>query len=206
MMSWTFERSIIGTQTGISSCTILIVRSRHCLLYHCSLTSCQRVGGTVLCTDGIGIFAKHLYDHPQGVLPSMKPVDMQAEFNRHEILVTPSLARYEAFHEATGQVGDVYLLHPLMPHSASRNLLRRQRVILNPPVSLKEPFQLSRADGKIQPCGTENALGARKVGRTRGLENKGEERAHRSGEDQSAGKGESCRDVFGEMRESLNTR
>jgi len=107
-------------------------------------------GGTVLCSDGIGVFAKHMYNHPQGVLPSMKPVDMseEEEFNRHELLVKPSLARDEAFHEATGEVGDVFLLHPLMLHSASRNLLRTPRIITNPPVSLKEPFKLNRADGK----------------------------------------------------------
>lgn len=54
----------------------------------------------------------------------------------------------ESFVEATGEVGDVFLLHPLMLHSASKNLLRIPRVITNPPVSLKEPFQLYRDDGK----------------------------------------------------------
>jgi len=80
----------------------------------------------------------------------MKPISMaeEDEFSYHELLIKPSLARDEAFHEATGEVGDVFLLHPLMLHSASRNLLRRPRIITNPPVSLKEPFKLSRADGK----------------------------------------------------------
>lgn len=107
-------------------------------------------GGTVLCSDGIGIFAKHMYDHPEGVMPSMKPLSMpeEEEFSRHELLIEPSLARDEAFHEATGEVGDVFLLHPLMLHSASKNLLRRPRIITNPPVSLKEPFNLSRPDRK----------------------------------------------------------
>jgi hypothetical protein len=54
----------------------------------------------------------------------------------------------DSFHEATGEVGDVYLLHPLMLHSASRNLLRKLRVITNPPLSLKEPFCFDRADPK----------------------------------------------------------
>ena len=52
----------------------------------------------------------------------------------------PSLTRDESFCEATGEVGDVYLLHPFMLHSASRNLRREVRIITNPPVSLKEPF------------------------------------------------------------------
>lgn len=50
------------------------------------------------------------------------------------------LTRQESFIEATGEVGDVYLLHPFMLHSASRNLLRNVRIITNPPVALKEPF------------------------------------------------------------------
>ena len=50
------------------------------------------------------------------------------------------------FHEMTGNVGDVILLHPLMVHSASRNSLRLPRMITNPPVSLKEPFNFDRDD------------------------------------------------------------
>jgi len=53
----------------------------------------------------------------------------------------------EAFVEATGSVGDVYLLHPLMMHTASNNQLRQVRVITNPPVSVKEPFCFDREDG-----------------------------------------------------------
>jgi hypothetical protein len=53
----------------------------------------------------------------------------------------------EAFVEATGVVGDVYLLHPLMMHSRSNNMLRHVRVITNPPVSIREPFVFDREDG-----------------------------------------------------------
>lgn len=35
-----------------------------------------------------------------------------------------------------------------MLHSASRNLLREVRIITNPPVSLKEPFNYNRPDGQ----------------------------------------------------------
>lgn len=52
-----------------------------------------------------------------------------------------------AFVEATGEVGDVYLLHPLMMHTASNNMLRRVRVITNPPVAVREPFCFDREDG-----------------------------------------------------------
>lgn len=50
------------------------------------------------------------------------------------------------FHEMTGNVGDVILLHPLMVHSASVNSLRIPRIITNPPVSLKAPFDFDRDD------------------------------------------------------------
>ncbi|KAJ7657565.1 hypothetical protein B0H14DRAFT_3078211, partial [Mycena olivaceomarginata] len=63
----------------------------------------------------------------------------------------------------TGEVGDVYLLHPLMVHSATKNATRVPRVITNPPVALKEPFRLSRGAeaGKIQPSRAEDAARAR---------------------------------------------
>lgn len=50
------------------------------------------------------------------------------------------------FHEMTGETGDVLLLHPLMVHSVSVNSLRHARIITNPPVSLKEPFNFDRSD------------------------------------------------------------
>jgi hypothetical protein len=65
-----------------------------------------------------------------------------------ELAWNPSKTRNESFKEATGEVGDVFLLHPLMLHSASKNLLRKVRIITNPPVSLKEPFCFDRADSK----------------------------------------------------------
>ncbi|QRV98436.1 phytanoyl-CoA dioxygenase [Ceratobasidium sp. AG-Ba] len=48
------------------------------------------------------------------------------------------------FTEMTGERGDVILLHPLMLHSASKNHTRAVRLITNPPVSLKEPFNFNR--------------------------------------------------------------
>jgi ectoine hydroxylase-related dioxygenase (phytanoyl-CoA dioxygenase family) len=48
------------------------------------------------------------------------------------------------FAQVTGKAGDCYLLHPLTLHTASRNCLRIPRVILNPAVSLAEPFNFDR--------------------------------------------------------------
>lgn len=48
------------------------------------------------------------------------------------------------FYEITGEVGDVILLHPLMLHAVSMNHLRVPRFIINPSVSLREPFNFNR--------------------------------------------------------------
>ncbi|KAK3109415.1 hypothetical protein LTR53_017359 [Teratosphaeriaceae sp. CCFEE 6253] len=106
-------------------------------------------GGTAICTDGIGLVAKMLYEHTAGLYPSLRsredPDLSKDHANRRKIwndwVADPTLTRDESFCEATGEVGDVYLLHPFMLHSASRNLRRGIRIITNPPVSLKEPFQ-----------------------------------------------------------------
>ncbi|KAI0712682.1 hypothetical protein C8Q76DRAFT_735544 [Earliella scabrosa] len=50
--------------------------------------------------------------------------------------------------ELTGETGDVVLMHPLMPHSASRNHLRVPRVITNPPATVREPFSFRRGEGE----------------------------------------------------------
>lgn len=47
----------------------------------------------------------------------------------------------------------MYLLHPFMLHSASRNLRRNRRVITNPPVSFKQPFGCGRKTGKDRTTG-----------------------------------------------------
>ncbi len=46
----------------------------------------------------------------------------------------------------SGEIGDVVLMHPLMLHTASKNHLRVPRVITNPPVALREPFNFNRGN------------------------------------------------------------
>jgi len=90
------------------------------------------------------------YDHPEGVTPWMKSVNdpdhakSEGTTFWNDLARDPLKTRDETFHEMTGNIGDVVLMHPFMLHSASKNLLRRVRVITNPPVSLKEPFRLNR--------------------------------------------------------------
>lgn len=103
-------------------------------------------GGTVLCPDALPLVARHLLAHPDGVSPRMVPRG-HADFARER-----NLAWYhgviqgcETFVEAAGTVGDVFLLHPLMVHSAGNNVLRLPRIITNPPVALREPHRFDRA-------------------------------------------------------------
>ncbi|KAE9371033.1 hypothetical protein N431DRAFT_558656 [Stipitochalara longipes BDJ] len=109
-------------------------------------------GGTVICPEAIPKIAKFLYDHPDGVSPHLSTrtepnfsvVDFRHVVSRYNELVQDC----EDFVEVTGNIGDIYLLHPLMMHSASHNTLRNARIITNPPVSLKEPHCFDRSDGK----------------------------------------------------------
>lgn len=122
-------------------------------------------GGTFICPAAISTVAKYLYDHPEGVSPRMTPRAQNPNFEQEKGLrwfnELAATMPDEAFVEATGVVGDVYLLHPLMLHSASNNQLRKVRVITNPPVSVTEPFVFDRKDGEYSAVEqkTLNALG-----------------------------------------------
>lgn len=105
-------------------------------------------GGTMICPAAIPEMAKYLRDHPEGVSPRMTPRAQNPTWEPEQGLkffndLAKRMPR-EAFVEATGEVGDIYLLHPLMLHSASNNSLRQLRIITNPPVSLNKPFDFDR--------------------------------------------------------------
>ncbi len=90
-------------------------------------------GATFVAADSVPVVARFLAEHPEGVLPN--------EFDH-----TSLIAQCHDFVEATGQVGDVYLLHPYVLHAKSQNLLGIPRLITNPPVHLLEPMQFNRPD------------------------------------------------------------
>lgn len=105
-------------------------------------------GGTIICPEAIPKVAKHLYDHSEGVCPLMWPrghPEFKQERKRQFSLETAKSCTN--FVEATGEVGDVFLLHPLMLHTPSTNPLRQLRIITNPPISVREPFEFYRPDG-----------------------------------------------------------
>ncbi|MCE2435689.1 MAG: phytanoyl-CoA dioxygenase family protein, partial [Candidatus Latescibacteria bacterium] len=79
-------------------------------------------GGTYLAPDSVPKVARFLYDHPEGLEPG--------SFGK-------MIEGCEEFVEATGNAGDVYLIHPYMLHSAAPNPSGRPRFITNPPVAAR---------------------------------------------------------------------
>jgi hypothetical protein len=92
-----------------------------------------RGGGTFIACDSVGHVARYLAAHPEGLTPT-----------ELEVPVWAMIEHCQDFVEVTGEIGDVYLLHPFMVHTQSLNASERARFIVNPPVKLREPFQLSR--------------------------------------------------------------
>lgn len=90
-------------------------------------------GATFVATDSVGPVARHLAAHPEGVLPT--------EFPTRDLI-----GQCTRFAEATGTVGDVFLLHPYVLHAKAQNVLRVPRYITNPPVHLAEPMRFDRED------------------------------------------------------------
>ena len=101
-------------------------------------------GGTFVATDSVGPIARYLVNYPEGLVPK------EAAFGT-------MIAQCENFVEATGKAGDVYLLHPYILHSASRNPSGRARFITNPAVSFKEPMNFNRENPKDY-CLVEQAI------------------------------------------------
>ena len=93
-----------------------------------------RSGGTFVASDSIAPVARFLRDRPQGCLPA-------------EVRFGSLIGECREFDEVTGEVGDVFLLHPYMLHAASGNPSGRPRFITNPPVSLREPMCFHRPNG-----------------------------------------------------------
>ncbi|KAJ5312785.1 hypothetical protein N7508_003615 [Penicillium antarcticum] len=107
----------------------------------------DRAGGTMVCPDALKFIAQHMYNHPEGVTPYMLPRGEQPLSNPMETSFYSDIVKQcSEFHQMTGKIGDVILVHPLMVHSVSVNGLRHPRVITNPPAQLKKPFNFDRSD------------------------------------------------------------
>ncbi|GAA3285811.1 phytanoyl-CoA dioxygenase family protein [Dactylosporangium vinaceum] len=105
----------------------------------------HRGGATFVAADSVAPVARFLAAHPGGVYPpGVEPPpggSVPAVFDYADLI-----AGCTEFVEATGEVGDVYLLHPFILHARAQNVLRAVRVITNPPVTLAEPMRFDRAD------------------------------------------------------------
>jgi hypothetical protein len=93
-------------------------------------------GPTYLATDSVGVIARYLAAHPEGVEPN--------GFDFRE-----RIRECERFAEATGKAGDIYLIHPYALHAVSQNVLRVPRVITNPPISLREPMRFNQENPSL---------------------------------------------------------
>ena len=95
-------------------------------------------GATFLAVDSVPVIARYLAAHPEGVGPD--------DFDTKALL-----AECHDFREATGEAGDVYLLHPYMLHAVGQNVLQRPRAITNLCYELKDPMTLERPDSDYSP-------------------------------------------------------
>jgi len=117
----------------------------------------HRGGATFVAADSVGPVARFLAEHPHGVYP-LRPAeggDPAAELIPYPDLI----ARCHDFVEATGEVGDVYLLHPYVLHAKSQNTLRLPRIITNPPLTLARPMRFDGADPSLVERVVLRALG-----------------------------------------------
>jgi hypothetical protein len=95
-------------------------------------------GATFVAADSVGPVARYLAQHPEGINPGGFPY-------------SDLLRECSHFVEASGEVGDVCLLHPLMVHAMSPNVLRRPRFVTNSTLMLAEPMRFDRPDGDHSP-------------------------------------------------------
>ncbi|HKT02369.1 MAG TPA: hypothetical protein VJT31_22800 [Rugosimonospora sp.] len=104
-------------------------------------------GATFVAADSIGPVAGFLAAHSGGVYPPQVPRPVRSDGPAPAVFDYATLvAGCREFVEATGEVGDVYLLHPYLLHARAQNLLHAVRVITNPPLTLAEPMHFDRRD------------------------------------------------------------
>ena len=106
-------------------------------------------GGTFIAPQSVGVMARFLAQHPEGVHPN--------EFPTSELM-----AQCRIRQEAVGEAGDYYLMNGYMMHSVSANPNRKLRCISNNVFALNEPLQLNRgnaADYSLLEQGVLRGLG-----------------------------------------------
>ena len=93
-------------------------------------------GGTQMCVDSIGVVARLLARHPEGIHP-----DTVYSY------IKPYMAREcSRFAELTGEAGDLAIMHPYMVHRVAGNPSGRPRFGQFPSLKLSRPMQFDRED------------------------------------------------------------
>ena len=93
-------------------------------------------GGTQMCVDSIGVVARLLAQHPEGIHPD----SVQSYIQPHMI------KECSEFEELTGQAGDLAIMHPYMVHRVAGNPSGRPRFAQFPSLKLSQPMQFGRDD------------------------------------------------------------
>jgi hypothetical protein len=93
-------------------------------------------GGTQMCVDSIGVVARLLAQHPEGIHPD----SVQSYIKPHMI------KECSEFEELTGEAGDLAIIHPYMVHRVAGNPSGRPRFAQFPSLKLSQPMQFGRDD------------------------------------------------------------
>ena len=93
-------------------------------------------GGTQMCVDSVGVVARLLAQHPEGIHPD----SVQSYIQPHMI------KECSEFEELTGQAGDLAIMHPYMVHRVAGNPSGRPRFAQFPSIKLSQPMQFGRDD------------------------------------------------------------
>ena len=93
-------------------------------------------GGTQMCVDSIGVVARLLAQHPEGIHPD----SVQSYIQPHMI------KECSEFEELTGEAGDLAIMHPYMVHRVAGNPSGRPRFAQFPSIQLSQPMQFARDD------------------------------------------------------------
>ncbi|KAK5706928.1 hypothetical protein LTR97_001920 [Elasticomyces elasticus] len=113
--------------------TFLDSSSTAMTIVHCFTDIPKDGGGTWLCEDGMQGICEKLYTRPEGFDP---------------VVDTPVLCEHtkdcHVFKAIEAKAGDTFIMHGLLPHTNSFNYKHYARVITNPHVTLKEPYNLDR--------------------------------------------------------------
>ena len=89
-----------------------------------------------MCLDSVGVVARLLAQHPEGIHPD----SVQSYIQPHMI------RECSDFEELTGEAGDLAIIHPFMVHRVGGNPSGRPRFAQFPSINLSHPMQFQRDD------------------------------------------------------------